>query len=60
MMHLYIPAIEGFDQPACSECGTPMRLFAVESYSGGALELHSFDCPRCCNIETQWEKFRVN
>jgi Zn finger protein HypA/HybF involved in hydrogenase expression len=36
----------------CSKCGTRMMLFGIEAERPG-YELHSFECPKCQNIETR-------
>ncbi len=54
-MTAYQPAMPHSDsikRPACSKCGTATVLFGIEPDSPG-LELLSFECPKCQNIETR-------
>lgn len=46
------PHSNSIKRPDCSKCGTAMLLFGIEPESPG-LELLSFECPRCNNIETR-------
>jgi predicted RNA-binding Zn-ribbon protein involved in translation (DUF1610 family) len=39
----------------CPKCGTGMLLFGIEPERPG-YELHSFECPKCLNIETRTGK----
>ena len=37
----------------CRACGTPMRLFGIESHPGiSAANLESYVCPRCDGVQT--------
>jgi Zn finger protein HypA/HybF involved in hydrogenase expression len=46
------PHSDSIKRPVCSKCGTKMVLFGIETHSPGR-ELHSFECPKCQNIETR-------
>jgi ribosomal protein S27AE len=57
-MTTYQPATPHSDsivRPACSKCGTATRLFGIEADAPG-LELLSFECPACGQIDTQLGK----
>jgi len=45
------PHSNSIKRPNCCNCGTPTRLFGIETERPG-YELHSFVCPSCNNIET--------
>ena len=54
----YAPATPHFNsikRPACSKCGTELYLFGIEAENPGH-ELHSFECPKCKNIEVRIAK----
>jgi predicted RNA-binding Zn-ribbon protein involved in translation (DUF1610 family) len=42
-------------RPKCPKCGTGMKLFAIEPDKKD-YELHSFECPKCHQIETNVAK----
>jgi hypothetical protein len=46
------PHSDAITRPHCAECGTAMLLFGIEAERPG-YELHSFECPKCKNIETR-------
>ena len=53
-MTTYQPATPHSDsiiRPACSKCGTAMRLFGIEATDNPAFDLHSFECPNCQHID---------
>ena len=45
------PHSASIKQPDSPKCGTKMWLFGIEAEKPG-YELHSFDCPKCHQIET--------
>ena len=49
------PHSNSIKRRACSKCGTTMLLFGIEPDRPGH-ELHSFECPKCQNIETRIAK----
>jgi hypothetical protein len=54
-MSTYQPATphsDSIERAHCSKCGAGMLLFGIEPESPGH-ELHSFECPKCQNIETR-------
>jgi len=54
-MTIYRPATphsDSIERPRCSKCRTAMLLFGIEPERPG-YELHSFECPKCKNIETR-------
>ncbi len=60
-MTIYRPATPHSDsikRPLCSKCGTATLLFGIEVERPG-YELHSFECPKCQNIETRIWKIEV-
>ena len=46
------PHSDSIERPVCPKCGTAMLLFGIEDERPG-YELHSFECPKCQNIETR-------
>jgi hypothetical protein len=46
------PHSDSIERPHCSKCKTGMLLFGIEPERPG-YELHSFECPKCLNIETR-------